>query len=703
MAEARGARGAARAAPDSRAPTASAGSGIAEATGAKGAERVDPLGGAPLDPLGGMVVHGGNFGTGEQGGDEESGQGPGSNAGDTEELPAAAPAAGMVAPSDLDDFEKMLLELDTEEGQVQEPQQAPPAAHAAGDDITAAAAVASPAEGKALSPSATPASAGQDGMAAEACPDPAAAAPAKSKSGVAKDVASEPPQAAEEATAPAREVRVDDAHVLRKDVCWLALAERRANLREALRSLRACGEGADGGADVHRLAAGCADEFDGHNKGGRKSEGGRVAHSSAECEAVTAAAVALRSMHLVLEGYGEAIPSKRTPDAAISEYTDAPRASGLRVVSEFPSASIVLSVPTAVGSLPVESILMAEELLALEEGCWAAPEGVEEVSLHVCLSSRAEIQQIVLVVPSANNAGGSGGGGSGGWKAEEGLELRMTVEEHLVHGARSTLDQWQWSVATHLQEKHAGAAPAGAMLCFSLPLPAQGRVLRVHARVAKGQRLRLGRLRVMGSFAVPAFSPPPALVGSSESVARTTLTALLHTRVGAAPLKGVRASLREGGCGGTMGACNGEGLALDLMVEAGTPITGIALELRPLQSTGLPAAAGSAGAAVAAALSTEVGALHSGTPLANQPAEACLLIIGGGGGQVGGRGACDVRLDARLPLVLAPTSLYFALPAPAVAGHVSLLLGRSYGGGWTDKSSLKHLGVQLYSFKLSDA
>ena len=37
-----------------------------------------------------------------------------------------------------------------------------------------------------------------------------------------------------------------------------------------------------------------------------------------------------------------------------------------------------------------------------------------------------------------------------------------------------------------------------------------------------------------------------------------------------------------------------------------------------------------------------------------------------------------------------------------VAGHVSLLIGRSYGGGWADRSSLKHLAFQLYTFKLSD-
>lgn len=137
-------------------------------------------------------------------------------------------------------------------------------------------------------------------------------------------------------------------------------------------------------------------------------------------------------------------------------------------------------------------------------------------------------------------------------------------------------------------------------------------------------------------------------------------------------------------------------------MDAGTPITGVALELRPPTHSVLPGAAGTAGAVMAAAMSHDAPAQHTGTAIPQQPAEACLLILAGGGGQVGGRGACDVRLDVRLPLVLAPTTLYFALPAPAVAGHVSLLLGRSYGGGWADKASLKHLGVQLYSFKLSD-
>jgi len=401
---------------------------------------------------------------------------------------------------------------------------------------------------------------------------------------------------------------------------------------------------------------------------------------------------------LVTDGYKSAVAGELVGNGLTGRRGVARREQGWRVVSQYPLASIVLSVPTAVASLPVESILMPEKLLGLEEGCWMAPQGVEEVSLHVCLSHRADIHQIEMVVPCAEAEGSSDG-----FKADDGLELRMTVEEHLVHGARSTSDNWQWNVAAQVQEDHAGTAMPGSALCFRPPTSLQGRVLRVHARVAPGRRLRIGRLRVVGIFAVHPFSPPPALVGSSESVAHTTLTALLQARAGAAPLKGVRASLREGGCGGTMGACNGEGLALDLIVEAGTPITGIAVELRPPQSSGLPAAAGSAGAAVAAALSAEVGALHSGTPLTNQPAEVCLLVMAGGGGQVGGRGACDVRLDARLPLVLAPATLYFALPAPAVAGHVSLLLGRSYGGGWCDKSSLKHLGVQLYSFKLTDA
>ena len=39
-------------------------------------------------------------------------------------------------------------------------------------------------------------------------------------------------------------------------------------------------------------------------------------------------------------------------------------------------------------------------------------------------------------------------------------------------------------------------------------------------------------------------------------------------------IRGVRANLLNGGCGGMMGACNGEGLALELIVDPGTPITG---------------------------------------------------------------------------------------------------------------------------------
>ena len=98
---------------------------------------------------------------------------------------------------------------------------------------------------------------------------------------------------------------------------------------------------------------------------------------------------------------------------------------------------------------------------------------------------------------------------------------------------------------------------------------------------------------VIGRPAVVPFVPPQTLVGSPECVAQTTLVAMLHTRFGVAPLRGVRASIREGGCGGMLGACNGEGLALELCVESGTPIFGLALELRPPAQSILLSAAGS--------------------------------------------------------------------------------------------------------------
>ena len=81
------------------------------------------------------------------------------------------------------------------------------------------------------------------------------------------------------------------------------------------------------------------------------------------------------------------------------------------------------SVPTAARALPAESILMSEEVVALEEGSWMAPgtqftcftstkiqiltcsrtlaEDVEEVSLQICLACRAsllEIQVTALLV-----------------------------------------------------------------------------------------------------------------------------------------------------------------------------------------------------------------------------------------------------------------------------------------------------------------
>jgi hypothetical protein len=497
-------------------------------------------------------------------------------------------------------------------------------------------------------------------------------------------------------------VRADDAHVLRRDVCVLALAERRGLLKDSLAALRAFSEGVPASADLHREAIGGAEElFDGHNKGGRKTEGGRVAPASHESEAVVAAAAAVCVQQRVANGYCQ-------PDAAASKGMGKGN-----LVSGFPASSVVMSVPTAAGSLPVESVLMNDDVLALEEGCWAAPEGVEEVKLHVCLAHRASVEQVELVVPFAVQPGvvGSTGvgasvpGGEGGFTAEQGMELRMTMDEYLVHGALPHRDAWVWDVAGVLSAMPDRAAAPGTVLTFRPPAAGgqEGRVLCINVRVSKGQALRLGRLRVWGAPAVAAFQAPPALVGSSECVAQSGVSAILQTRLAAEAIRGVRAAIREGGCGGMLGACNGEGLALDLVLEPGTPIIGLAIELRPSSRSGLPGAAGSAAAAMAA-ISSDVPASssHMGTPVPYQPAEACLLVLGGGGGRVGGHGASDVRLDVRLPMVLAPSTLYYALPAPAVSGHVTLLLGRTYGGGWADKTALKHLGVQLYTYKLSE-
>ena len=483
-------------------------------------------------------------------------------------------------------------------------------------------------------------------------------------------------------------VQIDDAHVSRAAVCSLALAARRTALSAALVSLRASSQSMDASADLHRAVAGAHE--DGHNKGGRKTESGRVSFSSHACEAVLAAAMAVALMRRVVEGYH--VP--RNQDDALDEVGEAGAAGlseheGARVVSEFPEASVVVSVPTAPQALPIETCLMPLEVLAGNEGCWTAPEGVCEVQVHIALTMRASVSRIDLVAPEPM-----------GFAADEGMCIRVALQEYLVHGASTKREQWEWDVAAAAGE----AAAPGTVLSYrpasAGEAPAVGRLLCLHVSVAKGHALRLGRVRVWGMPAISPSAPPASLTMSPECVAHTTLAALLQTRVGAAPLRGVRATLKDGGCGGLLGACNGEGIALELVVEAGTPIVGFALELRPLAVNMLPQAAGSAAAAMQAALANDAASPpQTGTAVPQQPAEACLMVLEGGGGGVGGRGACDVRMDVRLPQVLAPATLYYALPAPAVAGHVSLLLGRTYDGGWANKSTLKNVAVLLYTFK----
>jgi hypothetical protein len=272
----------------------------------------------------------------------------------------------------------------------------------------------------------------------------------------------------------------------------------------------------------------------------------------------------------------------------------------VRLVSEYPAACVALSVPTAAGALPVESVLMNEDVLPLDEGYWMAPEGVKQASLHICLALRASVQQLELVVPLSHRTrahtldaasveaqvegkegdGREGGEGrQGGYSADAGFEVRMTVHDHLVHGGRTQESEWLWDVSSELRVRPADAAAPWTVLTFSPPAPAAGRFLCLRMRVSKG-RLCLARLRVRGVGATSLFHPPPSLVGSSECVAQTSLTSMLQVRHGLAAIRGVRANVVEGGCGGMMGACNGEGLSLELVVDLGTPITGVAIELR---------------------------------------------------------------------------------------------------------------------------
>jgi hypothetical protein len=347
-----------------------------------------------------------------------------------------------------------------------------------------------------------------------------------------------------------------------------------------------------GGADMHRDP--CSDDHVGHNKGGRKTEGGRVAYLAPECQRVMAAAAALSAAHRVVEGYG--VSASSSPGPADTRGVGRGM-ENVRLVSEYPAACVALSVPTAAGALPVESVLMNEDVLPLDQGYWMAPEGVKQASLHICLALRASVQQLELVVPlphrtrahtldtasveaqGESKEGDVREGGEGGYSSDAGFVVRMTVHDHLVHGGRAQEGEWVWDVSSELRGRPADAAAQWTVLTFSPHAPAAGRFLCLRMSVSKG-RLCLGRLRVRGVSATSLFHPPPTLVGSSECVASTSLTSMLQVRHGLAAIRGVRANVVEGGCGGMMGACNGEGLSLELVVDQGTPITGVAIELR---------------------------------------------------------------------------------------------------------------------------
>eukprot|EP00960_Hanusia_phi_P024926 733330-Hanusia_phi.AAC.1 len=260
--------------------------------------------------------------------------------------------------------------------------------------------------------------------------------------------------------------------------------------------------------------------------------------------------------------------------------------------------------------------------------------------------------------------------------------ISMTLQNSIAE--RGT-EVWDWNVADSLEEE---ATLPGSLLSFLPPPPAPGqheaygRFLFCTLQVPAGRQLQLGRLLVFGEWkkevllillslsslltpsCLQVFLAPSSLLGSPESVAQTSLSSLLLSRSGFVALKAVRAVVREQGIPAGFG-----GVILDFVVEQGTSITGFGLELK-----------------------------GSTTP-SPLPADVHLVVHGGAGGNVGGRDAKDAKLDVRVPLTAPGSKLFYALPAPAVAGQVTLALGRCYDGTWSPKSMLHNLRIMLYGFK----
>ena len=310
MAEARGARGArasattVRSAASAVAPAAAAAAADAEAV--DGAQ-VDPLSGAPLDPLGGLQIYGGKFGA--DGEESPAGDAGGQGGAREESVNTAGPSRSS---PDLDEFEKMLLEMDAADAEAPAPAvEAPPSAvlpapaqplqpptsapastgprdkqaPAGANEVSPTAAQTSAAHTSAAA--ATPAvpegavrtlelhtleqdsSAGMapahigttpaDIGAAPALLAPSLATPAPNP---AEPVASVPLSVSVLDRAAAVNVKVDDAHVLRKHVCARAVLTRESEMQEALAALASSAEGVSSTVDLHRPSP---EDVVGHN------------------------------------------------------------------------------------------------------------------------------------------------------------------------------------------------------------------------------------------------------------------------------------------------------------------------------------------------------------------------------------------------------------------------------------------------------
>jgi hypothetical protein len=252
-------------------------------------------------------------------------------------------------------------------------------------------------------------------------------------------------------------------------------------------------EGAGGGAQLARW-----DECSLRQEQAR-AELARAARGGGGGDAVLRAFLQAAALERMARGFeGKAFGAVAPAPAEGAEGA----AEGAVELCEAPAGALLLSVPTAAGALPAETLLMPARLLPLDAGHWAAPAGAREATLQVVLACRARVTEVAVTVAAPGLAAGAA------------PLFACSLHEH-TGTAAAPAAAFEWQLP---------AAPPGATLTRAAPPGgAPGRLLSLRLLLPDGAAdtqvcpCRPARRRCAPPPALTSRLALPAAAGSSTS------------------------------------------------------------------------------------------------------------------------------------------------------------------------------------------